>query len=111
MMGSAALLCVASLLEAAAGSYVMTDSTIRTAVAEYCLQRIDARSWRRAASCCSAAFGAALSAAMDLVVGAARRRDGRRRAVCQRASSSAWSGEGSPAEGSRAECCFGLAYL
>ena len=32
MMGSAALLCVLSLLEAADGSYVMTDSTIRTAV-------------------------------------------------------------------------------
>ena len=32
MMGSAALLCVASLLEAAAGSYVMTDSTIKPAV-------------------------------------------------------------------------------
>ena len=77
----------------------------------YCLQRMEARSWRRAASCCSAAVGAALSAAIGLVVGAARRRDGRRRAVCQRASSSAWSGEGSPAEGSRAECCFGLAYL
>ncbi len=35
MMGAAALLCVASLLEAATGSYVMTDSTIRTAVAEW----------------------------------------------------------------------------
>ena len=33
----------------------------------YCLQRIDARSWRRAASCRSAAVGAALSAAMGLV--------------------------------------------
>ena len=32
MMGAAALLCVASLLEAVTGSYVMTDSTIRTAV-------------------------------------------------------------------------------
>ena len=32
MMGSAAPLCVASLLEAAAGSYVMTDSTIKPAV-------------------------------------------------------------------------------
>ena len=35
MMRSAALLCVASSLEAMAGSYVMTDSTIRTAVAEW----------------------------------------------------------------------------
>ena len=35
MMGAAALLCVLSLLEAVAGSYVMTDSTIRTAVAEW----------------------------------------------------------------------------
>jgi hypothetical protein len=32
MMGSAALLCVMGSLEAVAGSYVMTDSTIRTAV-------------------------------------------------------------------------------
>ena len=31
MMGSAALLCVVSLLEAAAGSYVMTDSNIYAA--------------------------------------------------------------------------------
>ena len=32
MMGWAALLCVANLIEAAAGSYVMTDSTIKPAV-------------------------------------------------------------------------------
>ena len=32
MMGWAALLCVMSSLEAVAGSYVMTDSNIRTAV-------------------------------------------------------------------------------
>ena len=35
MMGAAALLCVISSLEAVAGSYVMTDSTIRTAVAAW----------------------------------------------------------------------------
>ncbi len=34
-MGAAALLCVMSSLEAVAGSYVMTDSTIRTAVAAW----------------------------------------------------------------------------
>jgi hypothetical protein len=35
MMGAAALLCVMSSLEAVAGSYAMTDSNIRTAVAEW----------------------------------------------------------------------------
>jgi surface protein len=35
MMGAAALLCVMSSLEAVVGSYVMTDSTIRTAVAAW----------------------------------------------------------------------------
>ena len=76
----------------------------------YCLQRIDARSWRRAASCRSAAVGAALSAAMGLVVGAARAT--RRKAQQSRSESAERlaAGEGSPAEGSRAECCFGLAY-
>ena len=35
MMGAAALLCVMSSLEAVAGSYVMTDSNIKTAVAAW----------------------------------------------------------------------------
>ena len=81
----------------------------------YCLQRIDARSWRRAASCRSAAVGAALSAAIGLVSwvlyadepeGAAESQQSRSESAERLAA-----GEGSPAEGSRAECCFGLAYL
>ena len=80
----------------------------------YCLQRIDARSWRRAASCRSAAVGAALSAAMGLVswVLYADETEGAGQSVQLSESAGALvAGEGSPAEGSRAECCFGLAYL
>ena len=75
----------------------------------YCLQRIDARSWRRAASCRSAAVGAALSAAMGLVswVLYADETEG---AGLRLSESALAAGEGSPAEGSRAERCVGLAY-